>query len=210
MIATQIECLETDIPQPHLLSYDRYGQGSSDAHPDGVHDIVSVVDDLHSFLTTFCEQKLHSQLSEMQVVLVCNSIGCAIARLYCGSYPSSTNISGLIFLDSIMAHVDLVALWPNVDAPGFDATTLPEGTTVEEMKSVKEQYSSKFHVSAPNPEKLDRSNLAQLLPQAGSPKLQGNPSLTIVGHDAETFAEENEVSFSISLFTLFPVHLRIC
>lgn len=93
-----------------------------------------------------------------------------------------------------MAHVDLVSLWPDVDAPGFDKSTLPEGTTVKEIKSVREQYKQRFHVSAPNPENLDRSNLAQLLPQAGSPKLQGNPFLTIVGHDAETFAEENEVS----------------
>lgn len=93
-----------------------------------------------------------------------------------------------------MAHVDLVSLWPDVDAPGFDRDTLPEGTTVEEVRSVREQYRSRFHVSTPNPENLDRSDLARLLPQAASPKLQANPFITIVGHDAETFAEENEVS----------------
>lgn len=197
IIATQIKCLETNIPQPHLLSYDRYGQGNSDAHPDGKHDVVSVVDDLHSFLATFCEQTLHSSLSQYRIVLVCNSIGCAIARLYCASYPS-TNVSGLMFLDSIMAHVNLVSLWPDVDAPGFDTSTLPEGTTAEEVKSVREQYKQRFHVSAPNPENLDRSSLASLLPNADGPLLRGSPFLTIVGHDPETFAEENEVSILFS------------
>jgi len=196
IIATQIKCLDNNIPQPHLLSYDRYGQGDSDTHPDDTHDIVSVVNDLHTLLTTFCEQKLQTAMSEMKMVLVANSIGCAIARLYCASHPS-TNISGLILLDSIMAHVNLVSLWPDVDAPGFDKSSLPEGTTIEEIESVRQQYKQRFHVSAPNPENLDRSNLAQLLPHAGSPTLQGNPFLTIVGHDAETFAEENEVSIFV-------------
>ncbi|KEQ72821.1 hypothetical protein M436DRAFT_72996 [Aureobasidium namibiae CBS 147.97] len=196
IIATQTKCFENNIPQPHLLSYDRYGQGDSDAHPDDTHDTGSVVNDLHTFLTTFCEQELRSALSAFRMVLVCNSIGCAIARLYCASHPS-TNISGLIFLDSMMAHVDLVSLWPDVDAPGFDKSTLSEGTTIEEIRNVRQQYEQRFHVSAPNSENLDRSDLAQLLPQAGSPKLQGNPFLIIVRHDAETFAEENEKSFNV-------------
>ncbi|KAI4744996.1 alpha/beta-hydrolase [Aureobasidium sp. EXF-12298] len=185
IIATQAK----KIAQPHLLSYDRYGQGTSDAHPNGNHDITDVVSDLYSFLTLFCPQKLDSQLSKLKVVLVCNSIGCAIARLYCDTNPAT--VSGLIFLDSIMANVDLVALWPDVDAPGFDKATLPESTTAEEIRGVREQYRSRFHASVPNPEGLDRKTLAQLLPSSQGPRLEGT-LITVVGHDAETFAQENE------------------
>jgi pimeloyl-ACP methyl ester carboxylesterase len=192
--ATQAKFLDTQTAQPHLLSYDRYGQGTSHPHPNGSHDTIDVVSDLHSFLTIFCSQELHSTPSAYRVVLVCNSIGCAIARLYCNTYP--TTVSGLIFLDSIMANVDLVSLWHDVDAPGFNKATLPEGTTVEEIRHVREQYRQRFHASVPNPEELDRRNLAQLLPHAEGPKLQGDPLITVVGHDPETFAYENEVGFS--------------
>jgi hypothetical protein len=99
-----------------------------------------------------------------------------------------------------MAHMNLVALWPDVDAPGFDTATLPEDTTVEEMRRVREQYRQRFDVSAPNPERLDRRNLASLLPQADHPKLQRNPFLTVVGHDPETFAYENEVSVPVCYY----------
>jgi hypothetical protein len=112
--------------------------------------------------------------------------------LYANAYP--TTISGIIFLDSIMANVDLVRLWPDVDAPEFDGSMLPENATVEEIRRVREQYKQRFHVSAPNPEGLDRSNLASLLPHADGPVLSGKPYLTVVGHDPETFAQENEVS----------------
>jgi hypothetical protein len=88
-----------------------------------------------------------------------------------------------------------VGLWPDADAPGFDESTLPKGTTVEEIRQVREQYKKRFHVSAPNPEGLDRRNLASLLPHADGPVLLGDPFLTVVGHDPETFAQENEVRF---------------
>jgi pimeloyl-ACP methyl ester carboxylesterase len=193
ILALQTKALDTRIAQLHLLSYDRYGQGTSDPHPNGTHDILDVVSDLHTFLTLFCSQELHTTVSELQIMLVCNSIGCAIARLYANAYP--TTISGIIFLDSIMANVDLVDLWPDVDAPGFDESTLPKYATVEEIRLVREQYKQRFHVSAPNPEGLDRSNLASLLSHANGPVLPGKPYLTVVGHDPETFAQENEVSF---------------
>ncbi|KAI4831943.1 alpha/beta-hydrolase [Aureobasidium sp. EXF-8845] len=191
ILALQTKALDTRIAQLHLLSYDRYGQGTSDPHPNGTHDILDVVSDLHTFLTLFCSQELHTTVSELQIMLVCNSIGCAIARLYANAYP--TTISVIIFLDSIMANVDLVDLWPDVDAPGFDESTLPEDATVEEIRLVRGQYKQRFHVSAPNPEGLDRSNLASLLSHANGPVLSGKPYLTVVGHDPETFAQENEV-----------------
>jgi pimeloyl-ACP methyl ester carboxylesterase len=192
ILALQTKALDTRIAQPHLLSYDRYGQGLSSPHPNGTHDISDVVFDLHTFINIFCNQELHTTLAEVRIVLVCNSIGCAIARLYANAYPAT--VPAIIFLDSIMAHVDLVELWPDVDAPGFDGGTLPKDATVEEIRRVREQYKQRFHVSAPNPEGLDRRNLASLLPHANGPTLPGDPFITVVGHDPETFAQENEVS----------------
>jgi hypothetical protein len=50
-----------------------------------------------------------------------------------------------------------------------------------------------FDLKVKNPEGLDRSNSAVLLPHADAPKLVGvdgkGPELTVVGHDPETFAE---------------------
>ncbi|KAI4726607.1 alpha/beta-hydrolase [Aureobasidium sp. EXF-10728] len=191
--AIQFKLQDLNSPRPHLLSYDRYGQGTSDKHPDGKHDVLDVAHDLHTLLTVFCTKELEGK-KPVHLVFVCNSIGCAIARLFCANYPDM--VSGLLFLDSIMAHVDLVALWPDVDAIGFDQATLPEGVTKDKVKSVREEYRKKFHVSAPNPEELDRSTLAELLPRADGPKLQG-PFLTVVGHDYDTFAQENENSFGV-------------
>jgi pimeloyl-ACP methyl ester carboxylesterase len=196
ILAIRDKPFDNGIQQPHLLAYDRYGQGTSDPDPEGTHEIMDVVSDLHSLLTFFCSEELNSTVSVLKVVLVCNSIGCAIARLYAAAHP--TLVSGLIFLDSIMAHIDLMALWPDVDAPGFDTTTLSEETTVEEIRTVRQQY-QRFHISAPNPENLDRTNLGHLLPSPESPVLQGNPLLTVVGHDPEAFAHENEVSITLPL-----------
>lgn len=190
-IALKTEDLE--ICRPHILSYDRYGQGLSDKHPDSKHDIKDVVKDLHSFLQAFMEKVFNSGPPK-HLVFVANSIGCAIARLFAARYPDE--ISGFIFLDSIMAHVDLVALWPDTSDPSFDKRTLPEGTTVEQLREVREKYKKIFDVHAPNPEGLDRSGLDKLLPASDSPKLKGvdgKPWITVIGHDPDTFAQENKV-----------------
>ncbi|KAG9645533.1 alpha/beta-hydrolase, partial [Aureobasidium melanogenum] len=192
ILALHSRTQDTKMSRPHLLAYDRYGQGTSDKDPQGDHDVQDTAHDLHTFLVEFCDRELKDTLAAQQVVFVCNSIGCAVARLFAKTYP--TTVSGFVFLDSIMAHVDLVALWPDFDTPGFKEEDLPTGTTVDDMKRVKEEYRKRFDVSAPNPEGLNRETLAGLLPEASGPKLQGNPLLTVVGHDDETFARENEVS----------------
>ncbi|KAH0342877.1 alpha/beta-hydrolase, partial [Aureobasidium melanogenum] len=197
ILAIHSRTQDTKISQPHLLAYDRYGQGSSDKDPQGDHDVQDAAYDLHTFLIEFCDKELSIPLGQQKVVFVCNSIGCAVARLFAKTYP--TTVSGFIFLDSIMAHVDLVALWPDVDAPDFKDEDLPEGTTKEDMRSVKEEYRKRFDVAAPNPEGLNRKTLKGLLPEASEPKLEGNPRLTVVGHDDMTFAQENEVSKSFGV-----------
>ncbi|KAI5198964.1 alpha/beta-hydrolase [Aureobasidium subglaciale] len=183
--------------RPHLLSYDRYGQGLSDKDPNGDHDVQDVVHDLHDLLVEFSEKKLDFNpfSTNGQLIFICNSIGCAIARLFAAEYPGK--VSGFLFLDSIMAHIDLVELWPDPDAPGFEESELPPGTTADQLRSVREGYRQRFHTSVPNPEGLNRQTLSTLLPHADSPRLEGDPCITVIGHDWDRFAEENEKSFGV-------------
>lgn len=192
ILAVQSRLQSTATSRPHLLAYDRYGQGTSNKDPQGDHDVQDSAHDLHTLLVEFCDKELKAKLADQQVVFVCNSIGCAVARSFAKTYPST--VSGFVFLDSIMAHVDLVELWPDPDAPGFNKDELPQGTTIDDIRRVKEEYRKRFDVAAPNPEGLNRKTLAGLLPEASGPKLQGDPLLTVVGHDDETFAQEHEVS----------------
>jgi pimeloyl-ACP methyl ester carboxylesterase len=85
---------------------------------------------------------------------------------------------------------------PDPDAPTFTPEhDLPYDTTIEQLRWTRENYRKMFHPDTPNPEGLDRSNLASLLPMADSPELVGPDKLpvllTVVGHDPHTFAEES-------------------
>ncbi|KAF2197455.1 alpha/beta-hydrolase [Delitschia confertaspora ATCC 74209] len=190
------------LPYPALLSYDRYGQGESDRDPDDKeeppchgHDCMDAVHALNQLLLQFW--KTHPEISSPErfpsIIFVCNSIGCALARLYAQNYPGT--VSGLLFLDSIIANSDFVSFWPNPDAPDFDPRLLPSETTVEELRETRRKYRETFHPSVPNMEGLSRRNLAQLLPNSDRPKLEGKagegPYLTVVAHEWEKFAEEN-------------------
>jgi pimeloyl-ACP methyl ester carboxylesterase len=190
------------LPYPALLSYDRYGQGDSDRDPGDVdpppchgHDIMSAVRDLRQFTLQIWKEHLQksSPTQSPCLVFVCNSIGCAIARLFAQTYPGT--VIGMMFLDSIMANSDYTSIWPNPDAPGFDPQTLPGDVTVEQVRETRERYRSMFHPDVPNMEGLSRRNLATLLPDADGPKLEGwggsGPYLTVVGHDWETFADQS-------------------
>ncbi|KAH7117795.1 Alpha/Beta hydrolase protein [Dendryphion nanum] len=197
------------LPYPALLTYDRYGQGDSDHDPDDKepppchgHDVMSAVHSLKQFLLQVWKEHLgiSSPTSFPSLIFVCNSIGCAIARLFAHTYPGT--VSGLLFLDSIIANSDFVSLWPDPDAPSFDPATLPPGVTPDDVRQTREKYGRMFHPSVPNNEGLSRRNLATLLPYSCSPKLEGSggesPYLTVVGHDWETFADQ---SFQGSLHT---------
>ncbi|THW68308.1 alpha/beta-hydrolase [Aureobasidium pullulans] len=192
-----IKTQEANNLRPHLLSYDRYGQGLSDRDPNGTHDVEDVVTDLYAFLQAFTEKELNSR-SPKHLILVGNSIGCAFARLYAAAHPGT--VSGFIFLDSIMAHIDLASLWPDPDDPKFDEKELPKGTTTDQLRHIREKYRTIFDVYSSNAEGLDRSGLPELLPLAYTPKLQGPdgpPWITVIGHDPDTFAAENERSYGV-------------
>jgi pimeloyl-ACP methyl ester carboxylesterase len=193
------------LPYPALLSYDRYGQGDSDLDPeDSVpppshgHDAISAVKALKQFTLQIWREHLDVQKPTHYpcLIFVCNSIGCALARLFAQCYPGT--VSGLLFLDSIMANSDYQSLWPDPDAPDFNPMTLPEDVSEDEVRQARERYRKVFSPEVPNMEGLSRRNLAQLLPRADGPKLEGylgkGPYLTVVGHDWETFAEQSCMS----------------
>jgi pimeloyl-ACP methyl ester carboxylesterase len=193
--------LKTRLPYPALLSYDRYGQGDSDHDPDDKepppshgHDCKSAVHALRQFLLQIWKEHLDiaNPTQFPALILVCNSIGCALARLFAENYPGT--VSGMLFLDSIMANSDFVSLWPDPDASDWDPKSLPPGVDEKDLRDTREKYFRVFHPSQPNPENLSRRNLAKLLPSSSSPKLEGHrgegPYLTVVGHDWETFAEQ--------------------
>lgn len=190
------------LPYPALVSYDRYGQGQSDRDPEDRepppchgHDLLSAVKALKQFTLQIWRDH-NDPLKPTHypcLIFVGNSIGCAMARVFTQSYPGT--VSGLLFLDSIMAHSDQQSFWPDPDAPDFNPLTLPDGVTQDQVRDTRQKYASLFGPNVPNMEGLSRRNLAHLLPRSDHPPLQGylgtGPYLTVVGHDWETFAEES-------------------
>ncbi|KAI9719606.1 MAG: hypothetical protein M1812_003377 [Candelaria pacifica] len=189
---------------PPMLAYDRYGQGSttdSDPSDEGEnsghgHDVTDVVTDLRQLVTQIAYEKSaekEGHVDNLELVFVCNSIGCAIARVYAKTYPRT--VSGLLFLDSIMANSDFTSIWPDPDITDFDASSLAEGVTPELCRETRGIYGKIFHPSVPNQENLSRKNLAQLLPHSDAPEIigprEGTPLVTVVGHDPEYFAEDS-------------------
>ncbi|KAI1207941.1 alpha/beta-hydrolase [Annulohypoxylon truncatum] len=194
---------------PPLLTYDRYGQGQSardpaDAARGGTHSIQEVVGDLHTLVRQIWRIKVRATTTTRRkcpreprttprLILVGNSIGCVIARLYAAEYPGA--VEALLLLDSNIANSDLVSIFPDPDARGFDpAADLPPDVTIADLRRTREGYAAVFHPAAPNPEHLDRRAVAALLPDADAPALVGpggdGPLVTVVGHDWNAFAEE--------------------
>ena len=175
---------------PSMLAYDRYGQGlTEDRDPQDMgkeqghgHDVADAAKDLHDLIHQLAPNGYRD------IVLVGNSIGCAIARLYAADH----SVSAVLLLDSIMANSNF-DLWPDPDAPGFDKASLPEDVTVEALREQRAKFLAIFRPDIPNREGLSRRDLPKLLPRSDEPKLRGasgRPFLTVIGHDFETFAEE--------------------
>ncbi|RAK95435.1 alpha/beta fold hydrolase [Aspergillus ibericus CBS 121593] len=189
---------------PALLTYDRYAQGlSTDRDPTDLtteshsHDCLSVVHDLYQLLTQIVSQHLHTSLSEVQLILVSNSIGGAISRLFAQHYPGL--VAGMMFLDSVLAGSDFVGIYPDPDLPGFRAEDLPGGVTVTALRHTRAFMRKVFHPETGimgQAEGFSRRNLPTLLPHRDSPKVVGprgkGPWVTVIGHDFEKFEEEFE------------------
>lgn len=151
--------------------------------------------DLRQLIAQVCRE----EGQEPQVVLVANSIGCAIARLYAQQWP----VAALLFLDSIMANSDF-DLWPDPDRPDFDIGMVPEDVSLDELVSQRRKFAEVFSPDMVNREGLDRRNLRELLPESDGPMLGtegARPWVTVVGHDFQRFAEESlKVQLSFTSF----------
>jgi len=202
-----IQLLQSDLANSSVSSpstiytttYDRYGQGLS--RPTTVapepHDITDSVSDLNAILSQIQQTYLSHQPQPPKRILIAHSIGVPLARLFLSQTQTSptTAISGALFLDSNIADIDLTSLLPDPSSHSFALGDLPADTTLADLHTARENYSRLFSPSAPNPENLDRTTLPGLLPHANTPVIQsadGSPfRLTVVAHDAETFAEES-------------------
>ncbi|OJK00823.1 hypothetical protein ASPACDRAFT_1887562 [Aspergillus aculeatus ATCC 16872] len=189
---------------PAMLTYDRYGQGqttdrdptdSTAEDPTHGHDTLTVVRDLRQLLTQVAAEKMGvSNLSELPLILVSNSIGGALVRLYAQKYTGT--VAGLLFLDSVLANSDFVSIYPDPDAPDFNPSSLPEGVDEDAIRAARAYMQRVFHPSNGSREGLSRRNLVQLLPDSDGPKLQGpdgrGPWVTVVGHEFAAFEVEFE------------------
>lgn len=187
---------------PPILTYDRFGQGQtvdrdpSDENaedPMHAHDCVEAVGDLRQLIKQIAAEELKvSDVDSLPLLLVGNSIGCALARIYAQQYKGT--VAGVVLLDSVLANSDFVSIIPDPDSLDFDPSEpLPEGVTVKKLREARAVLDRMFHPKNGSKEGLSRKNLAGLLPHSSEPKLQGiqgkGPFLTIVGHDFETFAK---------------------
>ena len=176
---------------PLMIAYDRYGQGLTDSRdPQDQdreqghgHDCADAAADLHHLISQVAGD------APSRLVLVANSIGGAIARLYAKDHP----VTAVLMLDSVMANSDF-DIMPNPDAPGFDEKQIPEDVTVNILREMRTKFSGMFRPDVPSKEGLSRRNLPTLLPHSDGPMLKGptgeGPWVTVVGHDFEAFAEE--------------------
>lgn len=182
---------------PSMLAYDRYGVGLSE-HRDPLdqgreqghgHDCMDAAEDLHHLIGHFSKEVKLPSGEKMKVLLVANSIGCAIARLYAERYP----VAAVLFLDSIMANSNFDP-WPDPDKPGFDERELPDDVSIEVLRQQRAIFAAVFRPDIVNREGLSRRNLAELLPHSDGPMLGNHderPWVTVIGHDFDAFAAES-------------------
>lgn len=188
--------------RPGVLTFDRFGQGQSPSlSPEDVKDpskpahvplqIVYYMNELFRHFISLDGN--HSR----RVIIIANSIGCPLTRLYLKHLGLGIDIAGIIFLDSMIANSDFLNdIWPDPDSSCFDAAQmLPEGVTVDQLRETRMKVHRVFSPNMPNREGLDRSRMREILPHANEPKLPGDPVLYVVGHDPEVFAQSMEMNF---------------
>ena len=175
---------------PEMLAYDRYGQGLTEdrdpqdegREPGHGHNVADAADDLYQLIRQISPE------DEPNLILVGNSIGCAIARLYAQKHP----VAAVLLLDSVLANSDF-DIWPNPEKSDFDKNDLPEDVTIEVLKEQRAKFIGIFRPDVPNKEGLSRRDLPKLLPHSDGPKLKGiahTPWVTVIGHGFDSFAEE--------------------
>ena len=199
-LPTMAGIIRADPDFPSMVAYDRYGQGlTEDRDPqdrgreEGYgHDVRDAAVDLHQLIGQVFKDHSLSKDTMPQLVLVANSIGCAVARVFAQEHPEK--VAGIILLDSVMANSNF-DFWPDPDAEGFDASQLPDDVSEEALREQRAKLKAIFSPETKNREGLDRRNLASLLAHSDKPRLgsshERGPFITVVGHHFETFAQES-------------------
>lgn len=194
--------------RPHILVYDRFGQGATTSRdptdslpgkePGYGHDLNSSVNDLHELLHAVAPSYVNSS----PLVFVAASIGAHIARLYAAKHTGT--VAGILLLDSNIANQEFTDFWPNPHSPDFkQEDVVSQDCTIEQYVESYVKLSKMFNSDVKNPEGLDRRNVKTLLPSPSSPKLQGpsgkGPWLIVAGHDPKYFAEDALLTLKIPL-----------
>lgn len=218
--------------ETYATTYDRYGQGQSRPQLNGhsnssdwtpaphncldaanelaelIHLLRPIILSSHDPVTTTTAITSSSD-NHLQIVLISHSLGVPITRLFVEHHGTS-EIAGLILIDSNMANINMVDLLPS----GTETLKLPSDTTIEQLRWTRANYTKLFSPTAPNAENLDRVSLLTLLPRSDAPvllqryhehgsgskggedadergeKRKRNLALTVIAHDPEAFAEE--------------------
>jgi pimeloyl-ACP methyl ester carboxylesterase len=167
-----------------MLSYDRFGQGitakrdPTTAATEFGSDLDEVVRDLSSIIQQIGPTS--------QLLLIGNSIGCAIARHYTAQTPG--RVAGLILLDSIIANSDFA----DDMFPSPDAADLPLDRA--ELLRARQIIHKMFSPDLPSAQGFDRRNMRTLMPHADKPVLEGvggPPLISVLAHDPEHFAQDS-------------------
>ena len=206
----------SSLPPVAMLSYDRPGQGQSGPHPKDAglqpehrHDCGDAANELADLIEHVLTLPDLPKSLNTSIVLICNSIGCPIARLYATQHLAS--LAGLVFLDSNVTNTDFVSCWPDPDEPDFDPSTLPEDVDANDLRMTRAKFRKVFHPSVPNPEGISRRNLPDLIPHGDRPVLYASdnngPFLVVMGHDPQTFAEQSW-TVSINPFSMAACILK--
>lgn len=173
----QLQNLRGESEMPCILTYDRFGQGQTvDRDPQDQeatdpahgHDCISAVKDMHQLIEQIGEELIGpSAIDKIRLVLVCNSIGGALVRLYAMEYPGT--VAGILFLDSVLTDTDFVELFPDPEATGFDSDLLPPGMTVDHLRKARDGVRRTFHPDVGNKEGLSRKICALFSLRATGP-----------------------------------------
>ena len=169
-----------------MLTYDRFGQGQTrerdptPADPEFGSDLDEIVRNLAAIVQHLAP--------EAELVLIGNSIGCAIARRYTAQTPG--RVAGIILLDSIMANSDFADdIYPDPESPD-----LPDTVNKMDLSKAREITRRLFSPDIPNAQGFDRRNMRLLLPRADDPVLKGidgPPLIIIAAHDPEYFIQDS-------------------
>ncbi|KAI5925270.1 Alpha/beta hydrolase fold-1 [Camillea tinctor] len=193
-------------PKPWILTYDRYGQGASprdpresspEKDPGYAHTLDDVTDDLHELIQVLSPER------SSRIVFVNNSIGAHIARRYADRYP--TIVEGILFLDSNPGNTEYADIWPNPKSPSFNLEKIPPGTPLDVYEAAYTKMTTVFSAAAKNGEGFDRREIKNILPDPSKPKLKGSktssqgPWITVVGHELETFSQEEWAMMKVPL-----------